>query len=105
MDQIIKLSTEGDCEGRSTEDLGLFNGTIEQVVSYCVRNSIKPYYKFTYKTPCVIDVTDEIVTVNIKHQSYGAILYDIKEGVVCLQDKYQKALSKLTPEDKILLGL
>ena len=103
MGELIKLSTEGDCEGRSTKDLGLFNGTIEQVVSYCVRNNIKPYYNFRYRAPLVIDVSDEIVTVNVEHQPHGAISYDMKDGVT--EDKYQKAMSKLTPEDKILLGL
>lgn len=36
---ITALTTEGDCEGRSTAIVGYFLGSLSQIMTYCVKNN------------------------------------------------------------------
>jgi len=44
------VSTEGDCEGRSRNELGIFEGTIPEVLKQLFELGLTPYYKY-YFTP------------------------------------------------------
>jgi len=46
---FVKVITEGDCEGRTTKTVAIFQCDNErQVASYLLANKIKPYYHFTF---------------------------------------------------------
>lgn len=101
---IIKLTTEGDCEGRTTKTVGHFIGTIEQVMTYCIGNNIKPYYNFQKNTVEVVDCSSIVAKVQVKEDNLGY--------VTCTTDKdlekqavINSALAKLSKEEKELLVL
>ena len=101
---IIKLTTEGDCEGRTIKTVGYFAGTIEQVITYCVANNIKPYYNFQKNTVEVIDCSSLITKVQVKEDNLGYIKYTTDKDLE-KQAAINAALSKLTDKEKELLGI
>ena len=102
--QIKLLTTEGDCEGRSTKNLGRFIGTNEQIIQYCVDNNIKPYYDFRIDDSEVIDVSGIKTNIIVTEGQWGKISYTLTE-----EDKkavaINTAMSKVSKEDLIALGL
>lgn len=100
--EVIQLTTEGDCEGRSTKSLGMFIGNIDQIITYCLENGIKPYYNYSYKCVTITDVSDVIPKVITSNGKYGTVGYKVAEDFV---DKRTQALAKLTDEERTLLGL
>lgn len=104
MSKIIKLTTEGDCEGRSTETVGYFQGSIEQIITYCVLNNIKPFYYFCQDIVDVIDCRNIEPKVVVAEDKYRRISYKTTEDLQ-KQAEINKVLSKLSDKEKELLGL
>ncbi len=73
MNNIYSLTTEGDCEGRTTRQVGIFKGTPEQILTYCKQNNIKPYYNFSLMKINMVDASNVEPTVTIRFDSYGRI--------------------------------
>ena len=68
------LTTEGDCEGRSTRELGTFRGSKEQIMQYCIDTGLKPYYSFSLKKASpIIDVSNIDTDLAVFEDSYGRI--------------------------------
>ena len=101
---IIKLITEGDCEGRTTQTVGYFVGTLEQVMTYCVRNNIRPYYHFKKVLVDVVDCSAVVPKLKVQEDSYGRITHSTDEDLE-KQAAINSALSKLTVKEKKLLGI
>ena len=56
-----KVTTEGDCEGRTTKIVGHFYGTPADILRYLIGNKISPLYQFYFDrmdNP-VIDVSEQ----------------------------------------------
>lgn len=103
--EIVCLTTEGDCEGRSTRTVGYFIGTTEQIITYCIEKDIKPEYHFRTKTFNVVDCSNVIPRVSCSVSSFGSIEYKSIKQYDKEQETINKALAKLSPEEKKLLGL
>lgn len=56
MDKIYKVTTEGDCEGRTTKVLGYAKGNISDISSYY---EDKKTYSLNVTEICVLDITYE----------------------------------------------
>lgn len=102
--KLIKLTTEGDEEGRTTSTVGLFLGTLDQVITYCIENNIKPYYNFKASDVTVVDVSNIEPKVVTSIGSYGRIEYKTPEDLKVIAAR-NAALSKLSEEERKLLGL
>jgi hypothetical protein len=102
--KVIQITTEGDCEGRSTKVVGLFTGSIEQIITHLVANNIKPYYTFNQKEIEVIDCSKVQPKVSVSKDCYGRLEYKTSEDLQREADK-AKALAKLTKEERQLLGI
>jgi hypothetical protein len=102
--KAVVLITQGDCEGRSTKTIGTFIGTINQIITYCIKNNIEPYYNFSSYNANIIDVSSIKEEVNVIIREYGRIDYKTPEKLA-KEAKRKEALSKLTDEEKRLLGL
>jgi ribosomal protein S7 len=103
-EEIIRLTTEGDCEGRSVKTVGYFKGSLDQIITYCIKNNINPYYNFKAEKEIVIDVTEIKPEVSVTSDSYGSLVYVTPKELEETRKKVE-ALSKLTEEEKKLLGL
>lgn len=102
--KVIKLITEGDCEGRSTQTKGYFIGSLSQIITYCVNNNINPYYYFKAETVQVIDVSDLPEELQVSTGGYGRLEYKTNKQLE--EEKLRNiALKKLTDEEKRLLGI
>jgi hypothetical protein len=124
---IWKVTTEGDCEGRSTRDLGIFKGFIDEIALHLADRC---YYTLDFKpvklqeefSPKANEVhislpfdlsnnyserfKDRPVTVE-KGSFYKSILIRSKNALT--QDEKdkierEKILSKLTTEERKILG-
>lgn len=103
--QVFKITTEGDCEGRSTRTVGFFLAfNLDQVVSYLHKKGIKPYYSFNASVVDIADVSSESCTVKCRLGTYGQVIVEKSE-----EEKkaalLKSALSKLTADEKIALGI
>lgn len=106
LDLITKITTEGDCEGRTTREVGLFLGSIEQIMYHCYINNIKPEYHFKQHSVNVTDCTDLAVPKSFKVTTDHYNRLEIKaDPETCLEMSKQAALSKLNYKDKKVLGL
>lgn len=101
---ITILTTEGDCEGRSTQIVGYFIGSLSQIMTYCVKNNIRPTYNFHTSSINIKDVSKEPSIVKCHIGEYGRLIYNTPEELE-IEAKKNLALSKLTKEEKTLLGL
>jgi len=70
---ILTTEGEGDCEGRTSRQLGIFMGSKKQIMQYCLDTGLRPYYSFKLSKSNVIDVSNIHATVNIFEDSYGRI--------------------------------
>lgn len=102
--QIIKITTEGDCEGKSIRTVGLFIGSVDQIITYLISKNIKPYYGFYADNIDVIDCSEIKPEVEVTVGSYGKLVYTTPETLK-LQAARSEALSKLSPTERKLLGL
>lgn len=101
---IYRLTTEGDCEGRTTTTLGYFEGTLDQIVSYCIKNGISPYYNFKAELIDVRNCQNTRPIVSVTQCDYGILQYKTTEEARKELDK-ANALAKLTAQERKLLGL
>lgn len=101
---IIRLTTEGDCEGRTTKTVGYFKGTTEQILTYCVLNNIKPYYQFKKTSVDIVDCSNIKAAVTVKERDHGYLQYETTEDLH-RKSLVNAALSKLSDKEKELLGL
>lgn len=102
--KIKVLTTEGDVEGKTTRTVGYFIGTINQIITYCVKNNIKPYYYFKIDELEITDVSDLEALVSVTEGNYHRLIYQTPEDLI-KEGKINAALSKLTEEEKKLLGV
>lgn len=118
---IWSVSTEGDDEGRSTKNLGLYRGSIENIAFHLAD---KCYYQLYIKpyNPKVIEITELKPTNSIVHVNTSDLKFEIENKNITTESgryynsvklnfnnekeyKRIKALSKLTQEEKDILGL
>lgn len=102
--QIITVTTEGDCEGRTTKTLGTFIGTPEQAIHYCRMNGLDPYYNYRVKPLDCIDVANINTNIVLEIDTWGKVTSK-PDPILEEEVKKQRALAKLSEEDKIALGL
>lgn len=102
--QIIKITTEGDCEGKSIKTVGLFKGSVDQIITYLISNNIKPYYGFYADKIDITDCSEISPEVEVTKGSYGKLVYTTPESLK-FQVARSEALSKLTSAERKLLGL
>lgn len=107
--EIYKVTTEGDCEGRSVRTIGIFVGTKEQIATYLVENNIQPYYYFSFYLIDIKDVSNIKSKVKVEDDGYNRvkIIYtdDLTEKEIINNNKRYKALNKLSKEEREILGL
>ena len=72
--KAYKLTTEGDCEGRTVKTLGIFIGTPEQVIQYAENNNIPKYYQYNISPVNIIDVSDVATDKKLNISQYGTVL-------------------------------
>lgn len=103
--QIITVTTEGDCEGRTTKTLGTFIGTPEQAIHYCRMNGLDPYYTYRVKPLDCIDVSGINTSIVLESiNTWGGVTIK-PDPILEAEVKKQRALAKLSDEDKIALGI
>jgi len=85
--KVTQITTEGDCEGLSTKVVGLFTGSIEQIITYLVANNIKPYYHFKQSFIEVVDCSKVQAKVSVSEGSYGRLEYETSEDLQKEADK------------------
>jgi len=131
----FKVTTEGDCEGKSTRDLGVYTGYIDEI-AFALAD--KCYYKLRFslvKPPKELDLTPKSNTVEIsldinsgvwdlepaKAMEYFQKFFKDRDVEVVsthgygsctistnketLEEKRAAILNKLTDEEKQILGL
>lgn len=120
-DVVYSVKTENDVEGNTLKDLGLYKGKIEDIAFHLAD---KCYYKLyiTPHKPKVIEVTGINPTHLSVHIDTTNSVFEIKNDKINIENgkyynsvklifnneeeyKRMKALSKLTDEEKKLLGL
>lgn len=102
MNTIYRIYTERDIEGNGERDLGYFTGSVDQIITYCIKHNINKEYNYYAEE---IDITNcENITPNIKtfvvHDNVIRIL-----PIKGTKAERQKALAKLTDHERELLGL
>lgn len=102
--RVIKVTTEGDCEGHSTREVGLFTGELNQIVTHLLNIGEKPYYNFKVENVWITDCSLVCPDVVVTYDRWGKITYETKEQSEVRLAK-EKALAKLSPEERELLGL
>ena len=132
---LWKVTTEGDCEGRSVRDLGTYEGYIDEI-AFALAD--KCYYELTFhavKKPSKLDMTPKAKEVKIQldidsgswdltqtqclnetrklfenrpvrvTEAHGWGVVTLKTELKTIEEKRQEALAKLTDEERQLLGL
>lgn len=129
-----KVTTEGDCEGRSTRDLGVHTGYIDEI-AFALADKCMYSLRFTMVQPIELDLTPKKDTVQISLdidsgawdlnstdalQFFKNFFKDRNVQVVnslgygkctitthkeTIEEKRAKILSKLSEEEKQILGL
>lgn len=97
-----KVTSEGDCEGRTTRDIGYFKGTQDQIISYFLENNIKPTYTFRFSEqlpPKVTDCTKQRL-IPYKNGNYGPEALNEKELQIIQKNKELKKLVDTLTEDE-----
>ncbi len=104
---IYKVTTEGDCEGKSTRTLGLFSGTKHQAIAYLKVNGNNPYYHYRIQKVDVVDVSSlNIGDFRVTEREDGKVLMHGRLPSALLDTaKREKALAKLTKEEREILGV
>lgn len=106
--KIIEILTEDDWDGRRMKRLGLFQGSGEQVVQYCLNNHMEAAYNYYVKESEIVDVSGVIVKDQISIEKNG------KVNIVSVEEQKERmrkdkiistALGKLSREERELLEL
>ena len=63
--KVWGITTENDCEGRSTKTVGIFKGELLDIAEYLAQRDIKPYYNF-YARELVVTGVKSLVTTTHK---------------------------------------
>ena len=130
----FNVTTEGDSEGRSTRKLGTFTGYLDEL-AFALADKCMYSLEFTRHVPSELDMTPKRDSVNVRLsydsetwdipaaervKYFEGLLKDRNVGVCpgtnygcCLltkhketdEEKKAKALGKLTPDERKLLGL
>lgn len=123
----FRVTTEGDCEGRTTKDLGVFTGFIDEIAFHLAN---KVFYQLIFQRIEIqtqLPPTDDSVSISIyPEMSLAEVkkMFKDREVDVELGQYYKsfkitkplseiekkeivrkKALKKLTEEERIALGL
>lgn len=101
---IIQLTTDLNDDGTGIKIVGYFKGTIEQIINYCLKKSIKPTNHFRCNNISIIDVSDTKTEITVTKDYYGRLSYSIPKEI---DEKILKNndLSKLTSLERKLLRL
>lgn len=104
--RYFKITTEGDCEGRSTKELCIVKAkNKQQAIAYCIRNGIKPYYDYYIEPLKVEDAMDcQYSDFDVYISGMGKVSYRTPEAIK-REIKKKEALAKLTREEREILGL
>src|SRR5690554_6700677 len=97
-----KVTTQGDDEGRTTNIIGYFKGTPNQIATWLQQNNIKPYYYSNFediKENPVQDVSQLQEQAQVVFESYGRVKILTSEELE-KEIKKNNALAKLTDEEK-----
>lgn len=130
----FKVTTEGDCEGKSIKDLGTYQGYIDEI-AFALADKCFYTLTFTLQNNKHLNLTPKKNTVNIRldvdsgiwgytkknAKNYFKELFKDREVIVLdthgngsctirtdketIRDKKLKILEKLTDEEKEILGL
>lgn len=130
----FKVTTEGDCEGKSVRHLGTFTGYIDEI-AFALADKCYYSLRFSLVNPKDLDMTPKRDTVNVsldidsgtwnmkpdvRVEYFRELLKDRDVGVLpgisyascvltthkeTIEEKREKVLNKLTSEERKLLGL
>ncbi|UYD60296.1 hypothetical protein OPFAMLBM_00297 [Aeromonas phage avDM12-TAAL] len=98
-----RVSTEGDCEGRSVRQLGVYSGEIKRIVSLLLLQGKNPYYTYTFQ-PVEILNADHMKEANgVKvtksfGESYRVVVDESANRDHNLLEEVKKSLRGLSPE-------
>lgn len=101
---ITRIKTEGDCEGRSIRTIGLFTGSLDQIMTYLVGKGVKPEYHFYAETVDVVECNHISAELHVTEGSYGRLVYETPTALQ-FEIERQSALAKLNPTERKLLWL
>ena len=113
-----EVTTEGDCEGKSVSRLGIYEGYIDEIA---LALADRCYYSLCFRPidPRALDLTPKRKSVEISFD-IGSNTWDMdNEGIVAAfkevlkdrpeeeteEEKRQKILKKLSPEERRILGI
>lgn len=131
---LWKVTTEGDCEGRTVRDLGTYEGYIDEI-AFALAD--KCYYQLTFHAvkPLKLDMTPKSKEVRVQLDidsgswdftqvqclketrklfegrpvrvidAHGWGVITLKTELKTIEERRQEALAKLTDEERQLLGL
>lgn len=107
MKKLLKVTTEGDCEGRSTKQLGMFYGTPHQAIAHLMVNDVKPYYHYHIQEVEVTDISGmDVGNFRVTMDSHGYVGTET-EGEMPFEAmkraKMERILDKLTEDEKDLV--
>lgn len=102
--KVIKVTTEGDYQSISTREVGLFTGELNQIITHLINIGEKPYFNFKVENVWITDCSLVEPTLTVTYDRWGKITYETKEQSEIRLAK-EKALAKLSPEERKLLGL
>lgn len=130
----FKVTTEGDCEGRSMEDLGVYTGYVDEI-AFALADKCCYKLCFTLVEPITLDLTPKKDTVKISLDidsgtwdfnvadameyfkdffanrdvevigTHGYGSCTISTHKETIKEKKEKILQKLSEEEKKILGL
>lgn len=131
----FKVTTEGDCEGRSIRDLGVYTGYIDEIAFALADKCFYSLYFTLVEPPTALDLTPKKDTVRISLDiESGAWDFNVADAMEyfkeffadrdvevtgthgygsctisthkeTIEEKKQKILQKLSNEEKQILGL
>lgn len=127
MDQdIYEVKTYNDCEGRSTKLLGIYQGKVQDIALHLAdeavyhllikpisiqqagnptRKTVEVHFSGFNQNSSGLVNTELATKYNSTYLGCGEVTYDIRSKQELDEMKRKSALSKLSSEEKALLGL
>lgn len=118
---VYHITTEGDCEGRTTKSLGYFSGDLETILLHLAKSS---YYSLKVEEIVVKDTASTTLdptgdTVHFSYQGsfptpnsrvvasnfYRSKKLEARGYMQSIEDRRKKVLAELTDEQRYVLGL